>query len=145
PRGMWVGTFHGLAHRLLRAHWREAGLVEQFQILDSDDQLRLVKRVIRELGLDENQWPPRQPRGWANGRKDDGLRPQHIQPAGGLYLATVLRSYGAYEPACARTGVIDCAELLRRSLELWRGSPSRREQYQARFRHLLVDEFQGTN
>ncbi|MGN5518469.1 DNA helicase II [Halopseudomonas sp. Lyrl_26] len=145
PRGMWVGTFHGLAHRLLRAHWREAGLVEQFQILDSDDQLRLVKRVIRELGLDENQWAPRQAQWWINGQKDEGLRPQHIQPAGDLYLTTMLRIYSAYEQACARTGVIDFAELLLRSLELWRDNPSLREQYQARFRHLLVDEFQDTN
>src|SRR5690554_7084847 len=114
PRGMWVGTFHGLAHRLLRAHWREAGLVEQFQILDSDDQLRLVKRVIRELGLDENQWAPRQAQWWINGQKDEGLRPQHIQPAGDLYLTTMLRIYSAYEQACARTGVIDFAELLLR-------------------------------
>ena len=145
PRGMWVGTFHGLAHRLLRAHWREAGLVEQFQILDSDDQLRVVKRVVRELGLDENQWAPRQAQWWINGQKDEGLRPQHIQPAGDLYLTTMLRIYSAYEQACARTGVIDFAELLLRSLELWRDNPSLREQYQARFRHLLVDEFQDTN
>ena len=145
PRGMWVGTFHGLAHRLLRAHWREAGLVEQFQILDSDDQLRLVKRVVRELGLDENQWAPRQAQWWINGQKDEGVRPQHIQPAGDLYLTTMLRIYSAYEQACARTGVIDFAELLLRSLELWRDNPSLREQYQARFRHLLVDEFQDTN
>ena len=143
--GMWVGTFHGLAHRLLRAHWREAGLAEQFQILDSDDQLRLVKRVIRELGLDENQWAPRQAQWWINGQKDEGVRPQHIQPAGDLFLTTMLRIYSAYEQACARTGVIDFAELLLRSLELWRDNPSLREQYQARFKHLLVDEFQDTN
>jgi len=145
PQGMWVGTFHGLAHRLLRAHWREAGLVEQFQILDSDDQLRLVKRVVRELGLDENQWAPRQAQWWINGQKDEGLRPQHIQPAGDLFLATMQRIYQAYEQACARAGVVDFAELLLRSLELWRDNVSLREQYQARFRHLLVDEFQDTN
>src|SRR5690554_869731 len=145
PQGMWVGTFHGLAHRLLRAHWREAGLAEQFQILDSDDQLRLVKRVIRELGLDENQWAPRQAQWWINGQKDEGLRPQHIQAAGDLFLTTMLRIYTAYEQACARAGVVDFAELLLRSLELWRDNPSLREQYQARFRHMLVDEFQDTN
>ena len=145
PNGMWVGTFHGLAHRLLRAHWREAGLAEQFQILDSDDQLRLVKRVVRELGLDENQWAPRQAQWWINGQKDEGIRPQHIQPAGDLFLTTMLRIYSAYEQACARSGVIDFAELLLRSLELWRDNPSLREQYQARFQHLLVDEFQDTN
>ncbi|PRB83022.1 DNA helicase II [Pseudomonas sp. MYb185] len=145
PQGMWVGTFHGLAHRLLRAHWREAGLAEQFQILDSDDQLRLVKRVIRELGLDENQWAPRQAQWWINGQKDEGLRPQHIQAAGDLFLTTMLRIYQAYEEACARAGVVDFAELLLRSLELWRDNQPLREQYQARFRHLLVDEFQDTN
>lgn len=145
PQGMWVGTFHGLAHRLLRAHWREAGLVEQFQILDSDDQQRLVKRVIRELGLDENQWAPRQAQWWINGQKDEGLRPQHIQAAGDLFLTTMVRIYSAYEQACARAGVVDFAELLLRSLELWRDNQPLREQYQARFQHLLVDEFQDTN
>ena len=145
PQGMWVGTFHGLAHRLLRAHWREAGLAEQFQILDSDDQMRLVKRVIRELGLDENQWARRQAQWWINGQKDEGLRPQHIQPAGDLFLTTMLRIYQGYEQACARAGVVDFAELLLRSLELWRDNDSLREQYQARFRHMLVDEFQDTN
>ncbi len=145
PQGMWVGTFHGLAHRLLRAHWREAGLAEQFQILDSDDQMRLVKRVIRELGLDENQWAPRQAQWWINGQKDEGLRPQNIQPAGDLFLTTMLRIYQGYEQACARAGVVDFAELLLRSLELWRDNDSLREQYQARFRHMLVDEFQDTN
>ncbi len=145
PQGMWVGTFHGLAHRLLRAHWREAGLAEQFQILDSDDQMRLVKRVIRELGLDENQWAPRQAQWWINGQKDEGLRPQNIQPAGDLFLTTMLKIYQGYEQACARAGVVDFAELLLRSLELWRDNDSLREQYQARFRHMLVDEFQDTN
>ena len=145
PQGMWVGTFHGLAHRLLRAHWREAGLAEQFQILDSDDQLRLVKRVIRELNLDENQWAPRQAQWWINGQKDEGLRPQHIQPAGDVFLATMQRIYQAYEQACDRAGVVDFAELLLRSLELWRDNVTLREQYQARFRHMLVDEFQDTN
>ena len=145
PQGMWVGTFHGLAHRLLRAHWREAGLAEQFQILDSDDQLRLVKRGVRELGLDENQWAPRQAQWWINGQKDEGLRPQHIQAAGDLFLTTMVRIYTAYEQACARAGVVDFAELLLRSLELWRDNQPLREQYQARFRHMLVDEFQDTN
>ncbi len=145
PRGMWIGTFHGLAHRLLRAHWQEAGLVEQFQILDSDDQFRLVKRVVRELGLDENQWAPRQAQWWINGQKDEGLRPQHIQPSGDLYLTTMVRIYQAYEEACARAGSVDFAELLLRSLELWRDNHALREQYQARFRHMLVDEFQDTN
>ena len=145
PAGMWVGTFHGLAHRLLRAHWQEAGLSESFQILDSDDQQRLVKRVIRELGLDEQRWPPRQSQWFINGQKDEGIRPQNIQPGGDLFLATQLKIYEAYEAACARAGVIDFAELLLRALDLWRDKPGLLEHYQRRFRHILVDEFQDTN
>jgi len=145
PAGMWVGTFHGLAHRLLRAHWQEAGLAENFQILDSDDQQRLVKRVIRELGLDEQRWPPRQAQWFINGQKDEGLRPQHIQPGGDLFLATMLKIYETYEAACARAGVIDFSELLLRALDLWRDKPGLLEHYQRRFRHILVDEFQDTN
>ncbi|MDF3931112.1 DNA helicase II [Pseudomonas citronellolis] len=145
PAGMWVGTFHGLAHRLLRAHWREAGLPEGFQILDSDDQLRLVKRVVRELGLDEQRWPPRQAQWFINGQKDEGNRPQNIQASGDLYLATMVSVYQAYEEACARAGVVDFAELLLRSLDLWRNDPSLLAHYQRRFRHILVDEFQDTN
>ena len=111
PAGMWVGTFHGLAHRLLRAHWQEAGLAENFQILDSDDQQRLIKRVIRELGLDEQRWPAKQAQWFINGHKDEGFRPQHIQAGGDLFLATMRGIYEAYEAACARTGVIDFSEL----------------------------------
>ncbi|WP_349617327.1 DNA helicase II [Azotobacter salinestris] len=145
PMGMWVGTFHGLAHRLLRAHWQEAGLAENFQILDADDQQRLVKRVIRELGLDEQRWPARQAQWFINAKKDEGLRPQHIQPGGDLFLATQVKIYAAYEAACARAGVIDFAELLLRALDLWRDRPGLLEHYQRRFRHVLVDEFQDTN
>lgn len=145
PQGMWVGTFHGLAHRLLRAHWQEAGLSQNFQILDSDDQQRLVKRVIRELGLDEQRWPARQAQWFINGQKDEGLRPQHIQPGGDLFLATMLKIYQAYEEACARAGVIDFSELLLRALDLWRNHDGLLAHYQRRFRHILVDEFQDTN
>ncbi|MBT8767249.1 DNA helicase II [Metapseudomonas boanensis] len=145
PAGMWVGTFHGLAHRLLRAHWQEAGLAENFQILDGDDQQRLVKRVIRELGLDEQRWPARQAQWFINGQKDEGIRPQHIQAGGDLFLGTMLKIYEAYEAACARAGVIDFSELLLRALDLWRDRPSLLEHYQRRFRHVLVDEFQDTN
>ena len=145
PQGMWVGTFHGLAHRLLRAHWREAGLAENFQILDSDDQQRLVKRVIRELGLDDSKWPARQAQWFINGQKDEGIRPQHIQAGGDLYLTTMRSIYAAYEAACARAGVIDFSELLLRALDLWRDQPGLLAHYQQRFRHLLVDEFQDTN
>ncbi|HEK1007009.1 TPA: DNA helicase II [Pseudomonas putida] len=145
PAGMWVGTFHGLAHRLLRAHWQEARLVQNFQILDSDDQQRLVKRVIRELGLDEQRWPARQAQWFINGQKDEGLRPQHIQASGDLFLGTMRSIYEAYEQACERAGVIDFSELLLRALDLWRDNPGLLEHYQRRFRHLLVDEFQDTN
>ncbi|MFG0633927.1 DNA helicase II [Pseudomonas sp. xss_2] len=145
PAGMWVGTFHGLAHRLLRAHWQEARLAQNFQILDSDDQQRLVKRVIRELGLDEQRWPVRQAQWFINGQKDEGLRPQHIQPGGDLFLGTMRSIYVAYEQACERAGVIDFSELLLRALDLWRDNPGLLEHYQRRFRHLLVDEFQDTN
>lgn len=145
PAGMWIGTFHGLAHRLLRAHWQEAGLAENFQILDSDDQQRLIKRVIRELGLDEQRWPAKQAQWFINGQKDEGIRPAGIQASGDLFLATMRSIYEAYEAACARTGVIDFAELLLRALDLWRDKPGLLEHYQRRFRHILVDEFQDTN
>jgi len=145
PAGMWVGTFHGLAHSLLRAHWKEAGLAENFQILDSDDQQRLIKRVIRELGLDEQRWPAKQAQWFINGQKDEGIRPQGIQASGDLFLATMRSIYEAYEAACARTGVIDFAELLLRALDLWRDNAGLLEHYQRRFRHILVDEFQDTN
>ncbi len=102
PMGMWVGTFHGLAHRLLRAHWQEAGLSENFQILDSDDQQRLVKRVIRELGLDEQRWPARQSQWFINAQKDEGLRPQHIQPDGDEWARISLRAYEEYQARCER-------------------------------------------
>ncbi len=143
--GMWVGTFHGIAHRLLRLHWKEAGLVENFQILDSDDQQRLVKRVIRELGLDEEKWPARQAQWIINGYKDEGLRPAHIDDAGDRNSAVMLRIYQAYEAACARGGLVDFAELLLRTVELLRDTPPLLDHYQQRFRHLLVDEFQDTN
>ncbi|MFK3775442.1 DNA helicase II [Pseudomonas xanthosomatis] len=145
PAGMWVGTFHGLAHRLLRAHWQEAGLVQNFQILDSDDQQRLIKRVMREMGLDEQKWPARQAQWFINGQKDEGLRPRHIQAGGDLFLGTMRDIYANYEQACERAGVIDFSELLLRALDLWRDQPGLLEHYQRRFQHILVDEFQDTN
>jgi len=145
PQGLWVGTFHGLAHRLLRSHWQEAGLSQNFQILDSEDQQRLIKRVIGELSLDEKQWPARQAQWFINQQKDEGRRSQHIQTAGDPFLATQCQIYAAYEAACARAGVVDFAELLLRALDLWRDHPALLAQYQRRFRHILVDEFQDTN
>ena len=144
-RGMWVGTFHGLAHRLLKAHWRDVNLPENFQILDSDDQLRLVKRVMRAMDLDEQRWPPKQAQWWINGQKDEGLRAAHIQEGGDPYLATMLRIYREYEDTCERLGVIDFAELLLRALELWKNKPDVLDHYQQRFQQILVDEFQDTN
>ncbi|MBT6584709.1 MAG: UvrD-helicase domain-containing protein, partial [Gammaproteobacteria bacterium] len=144
-RGMWVGTFHGIAHRLLRAHHREAGLPQNFQILDADDQLRLVKRVMISLDVDEKKWPARQALWWINGQKDEGLRPSSIEDYGDLYLKTHLAIYRAYEEACQRGGMVDFAELLLRAHELWLKNPVVLKHYQDRFAALLVDEFQDTN
>ena len=143
--GMWVGTFHGLAHRLLRAHWQEARLPQTFQILDSDDQFRLVRRVLKSLDLDEAKWPPRQAQAFINGRKDEGQRPQHIDTSRNPLYQQLVRIYTAYEAACERAGVVDFAELLLRSLELLRDNDSLLAHYQKRFLHILVDEFQDTN
>ncbi len=143
--GMWVGTFHGLAHRLLRTHWQEAGLPKNFQILDSDDQQRLVKRVLRELNLDDSKWPPRQAQWFINEQKDEGRRARHIDDGGDLWRRQMIRIYTAYEAACERTGAVDFAELLLRAHELWRDRPDVLAHYQQRFAHILVDEFQDTN
>ncbi|QQD18230.1 DNA helicase II [Spongiibacter nanhainus] len=144
--GMWVGTFHGLAHRLLKAHAADAKLPDNFQILDADDQQRLLKRIHRELNLDDSRWPPRQSQYFINGHKDEGRRSAHIDnPGGDLYLTTMLQVYQRYEQICQQQGVIDFAELLLRALELWRDNPAILEHYQQRFKHVLVDEFQDTN
>jgi len=144
-RGMWVGTFHGIAHRLLRAHYQEAKLPQNFQILDADDQLRLVKRVMASLDVDEKKWPARQAVWWINSQKDEGLRPESIEHYGDLYLKTHLTIYRAYEEACRRGGMVDFAELLLRAHELWLNTPVVLKHYQDRFAALLVDEFQDTN
>ncbi|MEW6353678.1 MAG: DNA helicase II [Pseudomonadota bacterium] len=143
--GMWVGTFHGLAHRLLRAHWREANLPQTFQILDSEDQYRAVRRVLKALELDEAQWPPRQAQWFINARKDEGLRPQQLDDRGDAHMRQMLRIYRTYEDMCERAGLVDFAELLLRAHELWLKQPSVLAHYQQRFRHILVDEFQDTN
>ena len=146
-RGMWVGTFHGLAHRLLQTHWEDAGLPRNFQILDAADQQRLVKRVCRELQLEESRWPPRQAQGYINSCKDEGLRPAHLPPpaSGDLYQKTMQRIYTTYQAACERSGLVDFAELLLRAHELWLKNPQLLQHYQQRFRYILVDEFQDTN
>ena len=143
--GMWVGTFHGLSHRLLRSHWKEAGLPQTFQILDADDQYRLIRRVLKALELDESRWPPRQAQAFINGRKDEGQRPPHIDTSHNPVYIQLVRIYTAYEAACKRAGVIDFAEILLRTLELLRDNDSLLEHYQHRFKHILVDEFQDTN
>lgn len=143
--GLWVGTFHGLAHRLLRLHWREAGLPQTFQILDSEDQLRMLKRILKALDLDEARWPPRQVAGFINSRKDEGSRAQHLDDRGDLVQAQLIRVYSLYEEQCQRNGVVDFAELLLRSLEVLRDNPALQSHYRNRFRHVLVDEFQDTN
>jgi len=143
--GMWVGTFHGLAHRLLRAHWQEAGLAEKFQILDSDDQIRLLKRINQSLGLDEGRWPARQCQWFINQQKDEGIRPSNLEHFGDEFLKTMIQVYQAYEQACERGGMVDFGELLLRSHELWLKQPGLLAWYQQRFGQILVDEFQDTN
>lgn len=143
--GMWVGTFHGLAHRLLRAHWQEAKLPKNFQILNSDDQQRMVKRIIRELNLDDTKWPPRQAQWFINNQKDEGRRPQHLDDEGDPYRRQMIKIYQAYQEACERGGSVDFAELLLRAHELLRDNPEVLEHYRQRFSHILVDEFQDTN
>ncbi|WP_417535559.1 DNA helicase II [Methylophaga sp.] len=145
PGGMWVGTFHGLAHRLLRSHWKEADLPQNFQILDSDDQLRMLKRIIRAMELDEAQWPPKQAQWYINAQKDEGLRAKDIQAGHDPYSKNMLAIYLAYEQACQRAGVIDFGEILLRSHELWLKRPDILAHYQQRFKQILVDEFQDTN
>jgi len=143
--GMWVGTFHGLAHRLLRAHHQEAGLPDKFQILDSDDQLRLIKRLIKSMDLDETRWPAKQCQWFINQQKDEGLRSHNLEDYGEEFMKVMIRVYAAYEEACDRGGMVDFGELLLRSHELWLKHPALLQHYQHRFRHILVDEFQDTN
>ncbi len=143
--GMWIGTFHGIAHRLLRAHYQDAKLPEDFQILDSDDQYRLIRRILKALNLDEKTWPPRQAQWYINGKKDEGLRAQHIDSFGDPIERTMLSIYQAYQDACDRAGLVDFAELLLRAHELFLHKPFILEHYQNRFANVLVDEFQDTN
>ena len=142
---LWIGTFHGLAHRLLRRHWREAGLPQNFQIIDSDDQLRLIKRLLKNLELDDGRWVPREIQYFINGQKDEGLRPQHLDDEGDPNRRQMIALYQSYEEICGRGGLVDFAELLLRAHELWRDNAELLDHYRRRFRHLLVDEFQDTN
>lgn len=144
-RSMWIGTFHGIAHRLLRLHWREANLIEGFQILDSDDQQRFVRRAIGTLNLDEDRWPAKQAQWFINAKKDEGLDPHHLSDHGDPTVRTMIKIYKAYEELCQRAGVIDFADLLLKSHRLWITNPDILAHYQERFRTILVDEFQDTN
>lgn len=144
-QGMWVGTFHSIAHRMLRLHYQQAGLSEHFQILDSDDQLRLIKRLMKALNVDEEKWPAKQTQWFINGKKDEGLRPKHLDMQGDRHLKTLIHLYEEYEQACARAGVIDFAEILLRAHELLLNHADLLSHYQSRFQAVLVDEFQDTN
>jgi DNA helicase-2/ATP-dependent DNA helicase PcrA len=142
---VWMGTFHGIAHRLLRQHYAEARLPQSFQIIDGDDQQRLLKRVMKEMQLDETRWPVKQAQSYINSHKDEGRRAAHIQHYGDPYNRTLSEVYTRYQEACDRGGLVDFAELLLRAHELWLKHPALLAHYQQRFRHVLVDEFQDTN
>lgn len=143
-RSMWIGTFHGLAHRFLRTHFREAKLPESFQVLDSDDQHRLIRRILKSLNLDEKRYPPKQIMWYINGKKDEGLRPKHIDTFDPTEKV-MLQVYTTYQEACDRAGLVDFAEILLRAHEVLSTNKDILTHYRKRFRHILVDEFQDTN
>jgi len=143
-RGMWIGTFHGVCNRLLRAHHRDAALPQTFQILDMADQLSAIKRLIKRLNVDDEKYPPKQLQYFINSAKDQGLR-SHAVDAHDDFTRKFVELYAAYDEQCQREGVVDFAELLLRSYELLSRNQPLREHYQARFKHILVDEFQDTN
>lgn len=143
-RGMWVGTFHGLCNRMLRAHHRDAGLIQTFQILDSSDQLSAIKRLLKANNVDDDKYPPRDVQRFINAAKEEGQRP-HVMPTGDPRSRKLVELYQLYQDQCEREGVVDFAELLLRAYELLQRNAPIREHYQRRFRHILVDEFQDTN
>ncbi|MBA2653563.1 MAG: DNA helicase II [Gammaproteobacteria bacterium] len=143
-RSMWLGTFHGLAHRFLRLHFQQADLPATFQILDSDDQYRLIKKVHTALNLDNDKWPPNQSQWYINNKKDEGIRPPQIL-AESHFDKILQRVYENYEEQCQRSGLVDFAELLLRSYEVLLKDLNLQQHYQDRFAHILVDEFQDTN
>ncbi len=142
---MWVGTFHGIAHRLLRLHWRDAKLPQSFQILDGEDQLRLIKKIVKAMELDEARWVPREIQYFINHNKDEGHRPATLKDGNDPTRRQLINLYTEYEAQCQRAGVVDFAELLLRAYELWLYNPSLLQHYQRRFKHVLIDEFQDTN
>ncbi|MDD3884462.1 MAG: 3'-5' exonuclease [Gallionella sp.] len=144
PRGMWIGTFHGLCNRMLRAHYREANLPQTFQILDSGDQLSAIKRLMKVMNVDEEKYPPREMQWFISGNKEEGLRAHEVE-AYDPYTRRKVEIFAEYDAQCQREGVVDFSELLLRCYELLQRNAQLREHYQARFRHILVDEFQDTN
>ena len=144
-RNVWVGTFHSISHRLLRTHWQDARLPQHFQIIDSDDQLRLIKRLLKEHQIDDERYPPRQVQYFISGCKEEGLRPHQVDVQGDAYMAQMVVLYERYQLTCERGGLVDFGELLLRSLELLRDTPALLAHYRERFAHVLVDEFQDTN
>ena len=141
---LWIGTFHGISHRFLRTHWQEAGLPQSFQILDSDDQFRLIRRVINALNLDEDRFPPKEAQWFINAQKEEGRMPHQVDPRDATGQ-TLINIYQAYQETCQRSGVVDFADLLLKTFQLMQTNATLRAQYQQRFRCVLVDEFQDTN
>ena len=144
PRGLWIGTFHGLCNRMLRAHYRDAGLPQSFQILDTADQLAAIKRLLKANAVDDEKYPPRDVQRFINGAKEDGQRPGDVE-AFDSFRRRMIEIYTLYEAQCQREGVVDFPELLLRAYELLALNEPIRSHYQRRFRHVLVDEFQDTN
>ncbi len=144
-RTLWVGTFHGLAHRLLRIHWREAGLIQTFQIMDGEDQKRFIKRLLKSLGHGDGEWDPKEVRGFINSNKNEARRPADLSHDNDPTRRQLIEFYGEYETACDRAGLVDFAEILLRAYELWQNNPNILAHYRQRFGHILVDEFQDTN
>jgi DNA helicase-2/ATP-dependent DNA helicase PcrA len=142
---LWIGTFHGLAHRMLRRHWREARLPQSFQIIDEEDQHRLLRKIIREQNLDEQRWVPREVQQFINSHKDEGRRSKKLEDRGDPTRRQLIRLYALYEARCEQAGIVDFAELLLRSFETLQNVPELAAHYRERFRHILVDEFQDTN
>src|SRR3954471_19828925 len=142
---LWVGTFHGIAHRLLRMHWRDAHLPQAFQIIDAEDQQRMIRKLLKAMNLDETRWVPKEITWFINAQKDEGLRAAQLRDDGDPTRRQMIKLYEAYQEQCERSGIVDFAELLLRAYELWRDNPEVLAHYRARFRHVLVDEFQDTN
>ena len=144
-QSLWIGTFHGIAHRLLRRHTKQAKLPDTFQVMDSSDQLRVIKRLINTLNLDDSKWPAREAQWYINAQKDEGIRARHMLETTDPHQRQMLKIYKAYEEICDRSGLVDFAELLLRAHELLRDNQDILDFYQQRFRQVHVDEFQDTN